>query len=140
MKKILLLLAAALVLLSCGSEIAYREARNYFFRNDAAVPQNPVVNSQAEMDSLFGCATTMGPDGKPTAIDFEKEFVVAIVLPETSHATTIVPGKMLKQGDELVFTYHLDRAAEDAGYTMRPIYLAIVGRDGQAPRVTLREE
>ena len=34
-------------------------------------------------------ATTKGKDGKPTAIDFTKQFVLAIVLPETDFATEI---------------------------------------------------
>ena len=46
----------------------------------------------------------MGNDGKPTEIDFTKQFVLAIVLPVTNLATEITPDRLEEKGDTLLFT------------------------------------
>ena len=106
MKKIIFALAAIMALAACGnkqaatptsegnverSEVVFEVAKNYFFKNDQVIPEYPKIVSEEEFTKLFGMATTMGEDGKPTAIDFTKQFVLAIVLPETDFATEINP-------------------------------------------------
>jgi len=140
MKQLIMAILAAAVLAGCKGSIDYREAKNYFFRNDAEIPASPLVETQAEFDSLFGMATTMGPDGKPTAIDFDKEFVIAVVPGETNRPTTIEPKELYKAGDSLVFSYKLNQKDEDQGYTTQPIFIAIVSRDHYAPKAVLHEE
>jgi len=140
MRQLILAILAVSVLVGCKSNIDYREAKNYFFRNDAEIPANPLVETQEQFETLFGMATTMGPDGKPTAIDFDKEFVIAVVPGETNRPTTIEPKGLYKAGDSLVFNYKLNQKDEDQGFTTQPVFIAIVSRNHYAPKVILHEE
>lgn len=87
MKKILFAFAAIMALAACGNkqaatptsednvestEIAFEVAKNYFFKNNQVIPEYPKIVSEEEFNKLFGMATTMGEDGKPTAIDFTR--------------------------------------------------------------------
>ena len=91
MKKVLFAFAAMIVLAACGNkqaaapveseensnEVAFEVAKNYFFKNDHEIPASPKITTAEEFGKLFGMATTMGKDGKPTEIDFTKQFVLA---------------------------------------------------------------
>ena len=104
MKKILFAFIMLLAIAACtnkpvtavensegNSEVAFEVAKNYFFKNDQVIPEYPKITTEEEFNKLFGMATTMGKDGKPTAIDFTKQFVLAIVLPVTDITTEINP-------------------------------------------------
>ena len=131
MKKILFAFAAIMALAACGnkqaatptsednvesSEVAFEVAKNYFFKNDQMIPEYPKLVSEEEFTKLFGMATTMGEDGKPTAIDFTKQFVLAIVLPETDFATEIYPVKVEEKGDSLLYSYEV-KTGEKQSFT-----------------------
>jgi len=141
MKKYLIALcavAAALVtLISCNEGVPYKVAKNYFFRNDAAIPADPLVKTREQFESLFGMATVMGKDGMPTEIDFEKEFVIALVLPETSCPTTITPLSLTDNGETLLFQYKVERQ-EESTFTMVPCMVLVVDRQ-HLKCVTLKE-
>jgi len=135
MKKIIFIAICILAAVACGSSIKYKVAEHYFFRNDAVVPENPIITTQAELDSLFGMAPVMG--GLPTSIDFSKEFVLAIVLPETNRPTTIVPKVLSSEGDTLIMTYSLDVDPEST-FTMVPCCLLIIDRQYLKPKAILK--
>ena len=119
MKKILFAFAAMIILAACGNkqalapaegdevnnEVAFEVAKNYFFKNDQEFPASPKITTAEEFGKLFGMATTMGNDGKPTEIDFTKQFVLAIVLPVTNLATEITPDRLDEKGDTLFYFY-----------------------------------
>lgn len=98
MKKLLFAFAAMIVWTACGNKqaavptegneasdkVAFEVAKNYFFKNDQEIPASPKITTAEEFGKLFGMATTIGEDGKPTEIDFTKQFVLAIVLPVTN--------------------------------------------------------
>ena len=107
MKKILFAFSVLLAIAACtnkpvtavdnneeSTEVVFEVAKNYFFKNDQVIPEYPKITTEEEFTKLFGMATKMGEDGKPTAIDFTKQFVLAIVLPETDFATEINPVKV----------------------------------------------
>lgn len=74
---------AAALYASCasgGASVKYAVARNYFVNRNAAIPQDMKIQSRKDFDRCFGMAATMGKDGKPTEIDFEKSFVIAKVM------------------------------------------------------------
>lgn len=130
MKHIFMMALAAMfmfTLASCASsgDVSYVEARNYFHNNNAPVPANIKITTQSEFDSQFGMATTMGEDGKPTPIDFEKQFVLAKVLPVTDVATEISPVSLKKQDGQLQLTYAV-KMGEKMSYSMQPIMILIV--------------
>lgn len=116
MKKILFAFAAMIVWTACGNKqaavptegneasdkVAFEVAKNYFFKNDQEIPASPKITTAEEFGKLFGMATTIGEDGKPTEIDFTKQFVLAIVLPVTNLATEITPNRLEEKGDTLI--------------------------------------
>ena len=84
-----------------SNEVAFEVAKNYFFKNDQEIPASPKITTAEDFGKLFGMATTMGEEGKPTEIDFTKQFVLAIVLPVTNLATEINPTRLEEKGDTL---------------------------------------
>lgn len=78
MRKILLFIAALLSFSSCrqAPAIPFEEVKNYFFRNDSAIPESPLIDSSEQFGRLFGTAAFMGQNGRPTPVDFEREFVI----------------------------------------------------------------
>jgi hypothetical protein len=105
--------------------VPYQEVRNYFFNNNAIAPKNPLITTSQQFDDLFGMAAYMGKDGMPTTIDFAKQSVIAVVIPETSMVTTIKPLQLISKGTQLQFSYQVI-IGEQVSYTMRPIYLLMV--------------
>ncbi len=108
--------------------IAYRIADRYFLRNDVKFPDDPIVTTQAQFDSLFHCAPVMGEDGKPTKIDFQREFVIGISLPETNDETSIVPGEMTMDDDILNLNYAVNVGEHNRSFSIKPLVLLIVER------------
>ena len=154
MKKILFAFAALIIMAACGnkqtatpssednvenSEVAFKVAKNYFFKNDQMIPEYPKIVSEEEFNKLFGMATTMGEDGKPTAIDFTKQFVLAIVLPVTDFATEINPVKVEEKGDSLLYTYEI-KAGEKQSFSIQPVSIIVLDRKYENKRVVLLNE
>lgn len=136
--------ACAIALSGCASQkqasgVAYTEAHNYFFRNDATPPSDPMITSQEQFDALFGCAATMGPDGMPTPIDFGRQFAIAVVLPATDVATDLRLGPLTRQGDTLVMAYAVKEGKKQT-YTTQPVAIAIVDRQAKPAKVVLARE
>jgi len=124
MRRILLAAAAVLSMLSCqkASDIPFEEVKNYFFRNDAEIPESPLIDSAEQFESLFGAAAFMGKDGQPTPVDFNREFVIAVVYPVIDISTELAPESLRLEGGLLVFTY-LETTGEQLTWTMRPVLL-----------------
>lgn len=138
MKRIILFIITVLSVISCNQSpaIPFDEVKNYFFRNDAAVPDNPVINSSEKFGELFGTAAFMGKDGQPTTIDFDKEFVIAVVNPATDCFTQLVPQSLHKEDNELIFTYN-ETIGEKQSWTMRPVLLVKVDKKYSTDNVRL---
>ncbi len=154
MKKILFAFAAIVALAACGnkqvatptsednvesSEVAFEVAKNYFFKNDQMIPEYPKIVSEEEFTKLFGMTTTMGEDGKPTAIDFTKQFVLAIVLPVTDFATEINPVKVEEKGDSLLYTYEI-KSGEKQSFSIQPVSIIILDKKYENKRIVLVNE
>ena len=112
---------------NAAEEVAFEVAKNYFFKNDQTIPTSPKITTEEEFNNLFGMATTMGEDGKPTEIDFSKQFVLAIVLPVTDIATEITPVKLEAKGDSLFYTYDV-KTGEKQSFTIQPVSIIILDR------------
>src|SRR5574344_1483932 len=85
--------------------IKYSQAKNYFVLNTVDKASLNVIGSQQDFDSLFGAAATMGKDGEPTAIDFDKQSVIAVIMSPTDHPTTLEAVSLLKKAQKITFTY-----------------------------------
>ena len=148
MKKILLVFAMLLTMAACNtqsttavedSEIAFVVAKNYFFKNGLEIPASPKISTEEDFSKLFGMATTMGADGKPTAIDFTKQFVLAIVLPVTETATEINPIKVKAKGDSLFYSYEV-KTGEKQSFSIRPVSVIILDKKYENKEIVLVNE
>ncbi len=119
---------ALAIISSCSSaHVPYKEARNYFFSNKAVAPDNPKIVSRSHFDHLFGMATTMGENGRPTDIDFTRQFVIAVVDSVTDINTELKPVSLVKGSSALTFTYERKLGAK-MSWSMRPILLIVVDK------------
>ena len=130
---LMLLLAAGMLTASCATgnrAVSYSEARNYFFRNDAKQPTELlIICSQAELEQYFGEAAFMGKGGEPTKIDFSKQFVVAKVLPVTSHSTNISLRRIERSSDNhLTLVWHIAVNDTPQSYSMQPMKLVVLDK------------
>ena len=152
MKKILFAFTMLLAMAACtdnsvsavenngeSSEVAFEVAKNYFLKNNQMIPETPKITTEEEFNKLFGMATTMGEEGKPTTIDFTKQFVLAIVLPQTDMATEISPVKLEEQGDSLLYTYEI-KTGEKLSFTIQPVSIIIIDKQYENKEIILTNE
>ncbi len=108
--------------------IPYAIAKNYFVKNTFTKLDNPKIETAEKFNEVFGMATTMGKDGKPTEIDFTKQYAIAVILPETDSLTTINPLSLSKnEQNDIVLTYQ-SKIGEKQSYKMRPSFIIIVDK------------
>lgn len=136
MKRSILLLASLVALVCCKgtSQVPFTELDNYFFKNGQDIPDNPKIDTEEAFTSLFGMASVMG--GKPTPVDFGKEFVIVVVNPVTGFQTDLDPESLYKEDGELVFTYD-ETVGESLTWSMQPILLVKVDRKYETENVRL---
>ena len=153
MRKIIFAFATLLAVVACttkpteatvennnaAEEVTFEVAKNHFFKNDQTIPASPKITTEEEFSKLFGMATTMGEDGKPTEIDFTKQFVLAIVLPVTDIATEITPVKLEAKGDSLFYTYDV-KTGEKQSFTIQPVSIIILDKKYENNEVILINE
>jgi hypothetical protein len=139
MKKLLSYIVLLLILINCNSsvkqgdsiineEIPYKEAKNYFVKNniDAAM-DNPKFETQEEFDQVFGMAATMGDKGKPTSIDFSKEFVVAQIENPSNQSIELKPVSIRKNSNILEVKYKR-LVGENHSYTTQTAMILIIDK------------
>ena len=139
MKRVLILFAAAMTLLSCreiSGPVPFQEVERYFFRNDAVLPEDPRIDSQEAFDRLFAPAAVMGRGGTPTPVDFSRETVIAVVCPVTDRATELHPVSLVREGAELVFTC-TETVGDPQGWSMQPVLLVKVDRTFDTGKVRI---
>ena len=120
--------------------ISFMEAHNYFVRNDVTEPIPAKIASQDEFEHYFGMAAFMGKNRQPTPIDFEKQFAITVVLPETNHSTELHAESLTDDGQKLIFTYSVDVAPEENTWTQVPMLLIFVDRQYERNSVELQEQ
>lgn len=104
-------------------EPEYRVAEGYFVAADS-IPL--VIKSQAELERYLGMATTM--DERPTEIDWDKEFVVAIARRETWQAESIKLMQLYAKADTLYLQYETPLQMDTQGFSVRPLLVLILPR------------
>lgn len=109
------------------SSVPYKEAKNYFVKNTykSGDLANPKITSQEEFDKIFGMATTMGENGKPTSIDFTKEYAVAIIENASDKTTTLKINTIEKNNDKVVVNYSKNEG-EKQTFSTQPFLLLII--------------
>lgn len=139
MKKLFPLVLAAMLFAACGlkKEIPFTVAHNYFVRNDVTQPVPAKIASQDEFERYFGMAAFMGKKGQPTPIDFETQFAIPVVLPETNHSTELDAVSLTDDGSKLTFTYRADVAEKENTWTQVPVLLIFVHRQYERDSVEI---
>ncbi len=153
MKKRIFLSACLAVLIStlfCGCKVAkvpavtqsvpYQVAQNYFVRNDVKGLPPTVIRNEAKFEKNFGMATVMGPNGRPTEINFNKSFVICLSEAPTNINTdySIISLSQTAAG-QLAVRYAVKRG-EKMSSTMQPLMLLIVDRKYDSLPVKLEPE
>ncbi len=107
-------------------EIPYIVADRYFVKNAVESVENPKITTQAEFDKIFGTAAVMGKGGLPTTIDFSKQYVIAVVKPETDFNTKLIPlGLQKNEKGKIIFSYKVENG-EKQTYTTVPCLVIVV--------------
>ena len=131
-KLFLLLPLVTLLMASCkstnsNSSIPYTKAERYFVKNtvkDGSILLMRFVN-QEKFDEYFGTAAVMGQNGKPTPIDFDKQYVIAIIHPSTENDVSFSSYNLQETEDRIVVNYKIKKGREQS-YTSRPYLLLVV--------------
>jgi len=118
-------------------KIDYVQLHNYFIKNTVKKVKTKIT-SQKEFDSYFGAATVMGINGKPTQIDFSKQFVIAVSKEATNYSTSIeVTGVALGSMGDVIVSYKVDKGTKQT-YTLRPLTLLAIDKNNTG-KVILKE-
>ena len=154
MRKLFFMMVALALLAACGNRqtvvasaddghdgaaVPFVLAKNYFFKQGQELPASPKITSAEAFNALFGMATLMGEDGKPTAIDFDRQFAVAVVLPVTDVATEIRPVKVEDKGDTLFYDYEVTRG-EKQSFSIQPVSIIVLDKKYERKEVVLAGE
>ncbi len=144
------ILFSILILAGCNSsvrpgdstlneEVPFKEARNYFVKNniDAAL-DSPKFENQQEFKKVFGMATTMGENGKPTPIDFSKEFVVAQIEDPSTQAIELKPVSIRKNSNILEIKYR-KVVGENRSYTSQTSMVLIIDKKYDSEDINIEE-
>lgn len=119
-------------------EIHFIVADRYFVNNTVKSIDNPKITTKKEFDNLFGMATAMGTNGLPTEIDFTKQYVIAVIQPETDIDTRLTPVSLqYNNKNEIVFSYKISKG-EKQTYQIRPCLIVIVNKEATGD-VVLKE-
>ncbi len=129
----------ALGLASCKSaqttgtsknNVPYVEANHYFVRNDVTDFSPRKITSQEELEKFFGYAAVMSSDGSglPTSIDFSKQYVLAVILPQTDKDTDIKVKSLTSNGNKVMLAYKVVTKGAPRTYSTTPFTLLIVDK------------
>lgn len=137
MKNLVILLTALFITFSCTQQkanqtakVPYTEAKNYFVKNTykTNAVTSKKITSQQEFDDIFGMATTMGKDGKPTSIDFSKNYVIALIGVETNKPTDFLIKNLVREKDDIILSYAIKEESTENSYTILPTKILIVSK------------
>ena len=107
--------------------IPFKAARGYFRRSDTREDRLPVaIRTEEELLHYFGMAAVMGKDGEPTAVDFDKSFVIPVAFPETDRETDIVVDSFQRTGSRQLTLTVSTRRGEPQSYTVLPLEILVV--------------
>lgn len=112
--------------------LAFTPVKNYFVNNTIDSSGVFIVNSNETCSALFGFATVMGPNGKPTEYNAETQTLLAYILPETDTATDIIPVRVERiDSNTLQFCCRITRGDSAMSYRIRPFSAVIIEKQAQ---------
>lgn len=147
MKKVLFAFATLLTMAACNiktatsvenkesGEIPFTVAQNYFYKKNVGLPSTKITTEE-DFHKHFGMATRMGEEGKPTAIDFSKQFVANFILPGSKWPMEINPLKVEAKGDSLFYSYDI-KVGQKQSYWSQSVSIIIIDKEFEKQEVVL---
>ena len=83
------------------------------------------IDNQEDFDAVFGPAALMG--GLPTDINWKRQFVVAVLLPETNRPTMVTPLEVKQSPGNVIFYYQVNRGRKTS-YKLVPFAAVALDR------------
>lgn len=119
-----------------AKEVPFVTLKNYYVRNDidCSKPQQVILDSKEKFETFFGPAAIMG--GAPTDINWEKQFVIAILLPETNRPTMVTPMKVKESPGNIIFYYQVN-TGHKTSHTLVPFAAVALQRVTNSPRTVV---
>jgi hypothetical protein len=110
-----------------NNSIPFEIGKGFFVKNSFDKKQftNPKITTKEEFENIFGYATTMGENGKPSSIDFSKEFVIAVIGEVTDKISSFDAIDLIQESDSIVLNYK-EIEGEKITYKMQPCLVLIV--------------
>ena len=111
-----------------ATPIQFTTLENYFVRNDVdcSKQQRLIINSKAEFEKYFGMAAHMG--GMPTAVNWNKQFVIALVMPETKRATAIYPVNVKATDNNILVFSYMVKKGDNMSHKIVPFIAVAVNK------------
>ena len=113
-----------------NSGIPFTQAKGYFVKNTfkPSSLKNCKIQSKEQFEEIFGMATVMGKDGKPTPIDFSKQFVIAVIQEETNRITELIPQSIKKiKKNKMEFHFEI-KTGEEQTFSIIPCLVIVVDK------------
>lgn len=91
-------------------KVPFQTMRGYFLKNniDANRFSMKKILSKTELDSFFGMAAFMGAEGKPSTVDFSKQFIIPVVIEKTNKDITLEPVSLkIERAKKLKFHFRM---------------------------------
>ena len=149
MKKLSIILALAAIVMVCcqcttskelrqakkgAKEVPYVVLNNYYVRNDVdcSRPQRLIFDNERDFKAFFGMAAIMG--GTPTDINWNKQFVIAVLLPETNRPTMVTPLEVKQNDNSVIFKYQVNRGHKTS-HTIVPFAAVALNRSENAKQM-----
>ena len=124
-----------------AKSVKYEWLQNYYVRNDVecSKPQHLVIDNEKDFNAYFGPAAIMG--GKPTDINWKKQFVIAILLPETNKPTMVTPMEVKQSPGNVIFWFQVNKGRKTS-YTLVPFAAVALNKpsDSQQMQVFFLEK
>ncbi|MBO4723099.1 MAG: hypothetical protein J5629_09250 [Muribaculaceae bacterium] len=114
------------VLAQSGEDVRYEEYGNASVLKGAKDGTlTLVIKNKKDMERVFGPSGFIGPS---RIIDFDREFVIAVVVPKNIAEATIEPVSLKRKGNKLVFSYTIDASKKAYNNNDRNFVALIVDR------------
>lgn len=106
-------------------EVSFVIADRYFVKNTYNKSGVKKITTQDQFDSIFGMAATMGENGLPTMIDFNKHIVIAVIEKESNLNTQIKINSLTRDENQILVDYSIENKGENS-YTTKPALILIL--------------
>lgn len=108
------------------TDVPYEIADRYFIKNTVEEQKQTLrITSQSDFDKYFGSATVMGSDGKPTPIDFSKQYVIAIIGEQSDYKVSILPLSLESENNTITLQYKVETGDKQT-YTSRALLILVI--------------